>query len=217
MMCSRSQVDAAGVKETTGMEVMHMRALLLGLALVLAVCGAALADPWPNYASQTTTVDYVSVTATFDSGLWFYEITVDPSAPLSSVDGGIKALAVYPNGGENTTIPGSWTGYETTYTRTGWDYNGGYETGSNAFGYKTGGPSNYVKAGETDALIGAADYPDGYTPPNQTFLVHVDLGDGRNTFWARPSPPIPEAATVALMAAGLLPALAVLRRRMLPL
>jgi len=111
----------------------------------------ALADPWPNYPSQTTTISYVTVTAVNTGGTtWQYTVTLDPSAAIR----GVKALAVYPNAGNDAGIPGSWS--DQTALLPGWDLNGGWETGSNAFQKTNCGSFRVLKMKEkstADALF----------------------------------------------------------------
>jgi len=66
----------------------------------------ALADPWPNYPSQTTTISYVTVTAVNTGGpTWQYTVTPDPSAALR----GVTALAGHPHAAHDAGLPGGWS------------------------------------------------------------------------------------------------------------
>ena len=188
-------------------------ASLLLIVGLLAITVSVQADPWPNYLSHVDEVSYAQLTAEYDSGLgiWKYYVSLDAGAvdPTFGPVIGIKALAVYPESGvAPEEIPGSWTGYDTAYTRPHWDYDGGYETGKGAFGYQTGAPSYYVLPGESMSLIGAAAYPTGYNPWDlQGFLLHVVVEQPAESFWVRPEGGgdiVPEPASItALAVAGL--------------
>lgn len=180
---------------------------------LLVVSAPANADPWPNYNSQTYTVNYVDVLFSTVNNLWWYYLTIDQNAvdPTFGEVIGVKGFAIYLNLGNPVSgIPSDWAGYETNYTRQGWDYNGGCKPNKAAFGYITGSPIYYVKPGETNALIGAALFPSSYTPNIETqgFLLHVAYqNDGTvNTLWVRPEGgghAVPEpAGALALISIG---------------
>ncbi|MCL6520703.1 MAG: hypothetical protein K6T99_12825 [Armatimonadetes bacterium] len=184
--------------------------LLIGFAPINA-------EPWPDYISHPDTVDYISVLYSNINNLWCYYLTIDSNAfdPRFGELIGVKGLAVYLNAGNLVEgIPDDWVGYETSYTRTGWDYNGGWEPNKGAFGYITGSPSYYVLPGEINALIGAALFPIGFTPNAETqgFLLHVAYQDNDmvNTFWVRPEGggiAVPEPAGVLALVGIGVPAL----------
>jgi hypothetical protein len=163
----------------------HILILLLGGVITGR---AAHADPWPDYDSQTDEVDYVEIIANLSGGIWTYKMTVvpgatDPDRGNLTIDG-VKALAVYP-----TPLPDKqWAPENYAALRDGWDLDGGWE--GKAFGYLTGPPDYYVGCYQAwyRQDIGTVRYP---APPHeltsQNFLVHVSLGNGACTFWARPT------------------------------
>jgi len=196
--------------------------LVYVVTILVLVIPSAQADPWPSYQAQTDVVNYVGVYSALSGGLWYYYMTVDANAidPTFGDVVGIKALAVYPASGQpipTSQIPADWTGYDTAYTRTNWDYDGGYEPNKGAFGYLTGGPTNYVPPDGQPYLIGAAEFPGTFTPGDQLFLVHVVCEtDGTvNTFWARPGKgsAVPEPSSLLALAAAGIPTIGYFVRR----
>ena len=186
---------------------MRAKAFCIALAAVLMASGFAWGspDPWPTYSTHTDYVSYVQVLPTNSSDTtWQYLATVLSGSyePGHGGVAGIKAVAVYPNGGEAEPALDGWTGYA-LYVRPGWNDNGGWIPAQGAFGYINDGLGDYIVPGQANQHVGSAAYPTGYVPPNQVFLVHVACNDDF-TYWARPAV-IPEPSSLSMLAAGLIP------------
>ena len=195
--------------------MLNYRTFCAVLLVVLAALSLAHAnpDPWPDYSSHTALVPYVQVLPINTSGTsWDYSLTVLQGAYESGHGGvtGIKALAVYPNGGNPEPTLAGWTG-DAAYVRPDWNSNGGWHTQQGAFGYLTSSLSYYINPGQSNQLIGTALFPSAYTPPSQVFLVHVACNDGY-TYYARPTI-VPEPGLAATCVAGVVPFLSLIRRR----
>ena len=186
---------------------MWTKAICTALAVTLMAVGLAYGnpDPWPDYSSHTDVVGYVQIAPLPGPDSHFeYMVTVLSGSYEQGHGGvtGIKAVAVYPNGGESEPALDGWTDYA-VYVRPNWNDNGGWHTEQGAFGYLTGSPADYILPGQANQLIGSATYPSGYVPPNQVFLVHVVCNDDY-TYWARPTI-IPEPSGLSILGIGLLP------------
>ena len=191
----------------------NTNAAVLSVLLCLATFGLAQADPWPDYSSHTDYVPYVEVlTINTTNNLWDYLVTVGQGSYEPGHGGlaGVKALAVFPNGGNAEPALDGWTG-DSSYVRPNWDTNGGWHTQQGAFGYRTSAPSCYIKPGQSNVLPGTASFPSGYAPPSQVYLVHVACSDGF-TYWARPGV-VPEPASGVALAAGFVTLLGMIRRK----
>ena len=191
------------------------RVLALIAVISLAACSFVCAspDPWPDYSAHTSYVDYVLVDpVNTQDTTWDFSLTVLSGSYEVGHGGvvGIKGLAVYPNGGNSEPDLEGWTSYA-VFVREGWNDNGGWHTGQGAFGYLTGSPIYYISPGQNDQLIGTAQYPSGYTPPEQVFLVHIACKDGY-TYWARPEV-VPEPSSLLGLLAGAGALGALIRRR----
>ena len=141
--------------------------ILVAMALMLVVAGAASGNPWPDYNS--TNAGYpVFVTSDYDANtdLWTYNVYVDPHYEL-------MAFIVYPTGLTPTmplTPAEGWTGYNSSNTA-GWtNLNGGWEWDqrrthtSAAFGWTSdGGPTQRIpgKGLTPTATFVAQDLPPG--------------------------------------------------------
>jgi len=193
-----------------------MKRLAFVCAVVFSFAAHNLAcaypDPWPDYSSHTQTARYVCVLPVNSSGtVWDYFMSIDSGAsdPVHGAVQGVKALAVYPNGGDQEPQLDGWTGYAVNI-RGGWNDNGGWQA-QRAFGYLTGSPVYYILPGEANEFIGAAEYPQGYRPPDQRFLVHVVYADSY-TSWARPAI-VPEPGLSLLLLTGAIPLTRLFKRR----
>lgn len=193
--------------------MLQVRNLCAVLLLAWAAVNGACADPWPDYSAHTSPVTYVDVSPVNTSGtIWEYLVTVDPRTNESGHGGlaGVKALAVYPNGGGPEQQLDGWTG-DAAYVEANWDSNGGWHTQQGAFGYRTTNPSYYIIPGQSGQMIGKAQFPTGYVPPSQVFLVHVACNDGY-TYWARPTA-VPEPGLAATCLAGAISFIGLVRRK----
>jgi len=193
---------------------MRRLGLLSAAVLCLAAYGVAFAepDPWPDYSSHTENVYYIGILPANSSGtIWDYFMSIDSGAsdPVHGAVQGVKALAVYPNGGDPEPQLDGWTGYAVNI-REGWNDNGGWQA-QRAFGYLTGSPQCYILRGQTNEFIGAAEYPQGYAPPDQRFLVHLVYADSY-TGWARPAI-VPEPGLSLLLLTGAIPLTRLLSRK----
>ena len=192
---------------------------MLVVLLALWVTAAA-ADPWPNYASHTTTVDYVTVVPVFDGGTntWTFQLAVVPGATdpvyglLDPTYGGVKGFAVYQPYATTPLGPDYYSD-----TRPGWNHNGGWIPAEAAFGWLGEGPTTYVHPGDSDTTNFWAHWT-GAAPALGDFgyLVHIAINSDDPegaTFWARIGEPIPEPASLALLGAGIAGLLMMRRRR----
>ena len=185
----------------------------LAVLFCLATLGLAQADPWPDYSSHTDYAPYVEVsTINTTETLWDYLVTVNQGSyePRHGGLAGVKAVAIFPNGGNAEPALDGWTG-DSAYVRPNWDTNGGWHTQQGAFGYRTNAPTYFIKPGQSNELAGTASFHSGYTPPSQVFLVHVACNDGY-TYWARPGV-VPEPRSGAALAAGFVTLLGLIRRK----
>jgi hypothetical protein len=193
--------------------MLHFKTFCVVLLLTVTTLSLVHADPWPDYSSHTDLVSFVQVSPINKSGtLWDYQVTVLPGAYDLGHGGldGIKALVIYPNGGSPEPALDGWSG-DGAFVRANWDTNGGWHVQQGAFGYHTNDPASYINAGESNELVGTAQFTTGYAPPSHVFLVHVADNDGY-TYWARPTV-IPEPGLAATCAAGFIPFLGLIRRR----
>ena len=193
---------------------MKRSGLLSAAVLCLAAHSVVFADPepWPDYSSHTDSVVYVSVLPANSSGtIWDYFMGIESGAsdPVHGAVQGVKALAIYPNGGNIEPQLDGWTGYAVSI-REGWNDNGGWQA-ERAFGYLTGSPAYYILPGGSNEFIGAGEYPQGYAPPDQRFLIHLVYADSY-TGWARPLI-VPEPGMSGLLLAGAIPLIRLLRRK----
>lgn len=211
----QSQRGKRGDVAMKGTVIRSLYLVCIALLLLLAIEPAKSdpgPEPWPSYQAQTYIADYVGGTAALSDGLWYYYITIDADAvdPTYGDVIGIKGLAVYLAAGDPVPtwqIPTDWTGYDTPFTKPDWFYGDGYEPSKGAFGYITGSPTGYVPPDGQPYLIGAAQFPDTFTPGDQLFLVHLacDMNGSVNTFWARPGKgsAVPEPSSMMALGAGL--------------
>lgn len=193
--------------------MLHYRFLSAALLLAMAVLNRAHADPWPDYSAHPDSIPYVQVSSINTSGtLWDCCVSVSPGSfePEHGGLAGVKALAIYPNGGYPEPMLAGWTG-DAEAVRAGWDTNGGWHVQQGAFGYRTSGPSLYIAPGLSNQFIVRVRFPAAYTPPSQVFLVHVACNDGY-TYWARTTV-VPEPGLASTCAAGIIPFVSLMRRR----
>ncbi|MCJ7508673.1 MAG: hypothetical protein MUO85_08100 [candidate division Zixibacteria bacterium] len=189
---------------------------IVSLLFIVAISSSAYG--WPSLNAAVGELPWLQVTATQDlinSYKWYYTVTIDPTAPLGgNINvGGVKALAVYINGGDRGPQLSGFGASPNFYglsTISNWGFDGGYERSKGVFGFKTGSPSYYIHKGQS-VQVGIADFSNwSYTPATtDLFLVHVDFGYyvpeiNGNTAWFKPGTPIPEPNGLILLGSSLL-------------
>ena len=193
-------------------------AAVLVLVGVVALAGAASANPWPDWNAVTGTFP-VDITKTAVGTGYDYAITVDPHG--DDPGWAIKAFVVYVTN-VTTQEANGWKGYDIG-TSTWTDTNGGWEQDkyttdpSAAFGWQTGGPAGYLFSGDS-GIFHARNLPAGYLEWGKPhYAVHVVPPNGAQTFWSEAVPPsggrTPEPGSLLLLSTGLATAVGFIRRR----
>lgn len=196
---------------------MARRLTILTIAIGLLCC-PAVGNAWPDLHAVKSFVDFMTFDAVQDdnnSYLWHYYLGIDPDAPIGGDInvGGVKALAIYFEGGERgADLPG--LDDVTIPLLSGWGIDGGYDRAAGAAGFLDGPPFNYIHKGDY-AEVGTIDFSAYDYMPTTTSLyaAHLDWGyefaPGQNTEWVTQ---IPEPTTFLLLGSGVGLA-ALLRRR----
>jgi hypothetical protein len=191
--------------------------------LLLALIGpvSASPDPWPNWnaaAPNSFPFTVAGPSMPFAGGSTSFAVSVDPGnvAPGWA----IKAFVVYVDG-LTAQLPQHSTAYDAGNTA-GWTLlNGGWEKNkypgpvntTAAFGWETGGPSEYLYSG-SGAAFNAESLP---RFDSIHYAVHAVNPGGTLTFWATEGggPPqfVPEPGSLLFLVSGMGAALAAFRRR----